>query len=172
MSSLFQTNNLISSEDDAAMALQVSKALTSALLKYRLKSVPSDKVSCFLMPVSAWPCLFSCIQSQFFECLGCVTFAVQRCPRLYDLMTIFNDSVHSSTVWWPQVDFIIQCCSYDEFHLYILSWGDCTWLKGHSTPRTECLVGCQTIIVCNTTDWSDEGLHWEELLVLSYKLAQ
>ena len=47
VSPLFQTNNLISSEDDAAMALQVSKALTSALLKYRLKSVPSDKVSCF-----------------------------------------------------------------------------------------------------------------------------
>ncbi|KAL8579047.1 hypothetical protein ACOMHN_035986 [Nucella lapillus] len=37
------TNNLIGSEDDAAMALQVSKALTSALLKYRLKSVADVK---------------------------------------------------------------------------------------------------------------------------------
>ena len=44
---LFQTNNLISSEDDAAMALQVSKALTSALLKYRLNSTPDVTVSLF-----------------------------------------------------------------------------------------------------------------------------
>lgn len=89
VSPLFQTNNLISSEDDAAMALQVSKALTSALLKYRLKSVPSDKVSCFLMPVSAWPWL-----SQLFECLGCVTFTVQRSPSRYDLIQWFSTLLH------------------------------------------------------------------------------
>lgn len=39
------TNNLISSEDDASMALHVSKALTSALLKYRLKSLPGQENS-------------------------------------------------------------------------------------------------------------------------------
>lgn len=45
MSFHLQTNNLISSEDDAAAALQVSKALTSALLKYRFKATPNEEVS-------------------------------------------------------------------------------------------------------------------------------
>jgi hypothetical protein len=33
---------MINTEEDAAMALQVSNALTQALLQYRLKNVPKE----------------------------------------------------------------------------------------------------------------------------------
>ncbi|ESP00185.1 hypothetical protein LOTGIDRAFT_238678 [Lottia gigantea] len=46
MSVLMQSlsNSLISNEDEAEMALQVSNALTQALLKYRLKTLPPEMV--------------------------------------------------------------------------------------------------------------------------------
>ena len=37
-----QSQTLIKTEEDAAMALQVSNALTQALLQYRLKNVPKE----------------------------------------------------------------------------------------------------------------------------------
>lgn len=38
----FQSQTMIKTEEDAAMALQVSNALTQALLQYRLKNVPKE----------------------------------------------------------------------------------------------------------------------------------
>lgn len=39
---VFQSQTMIKTEEDAAMALQVSNALTQALLQYRLKNVPKE----------------------------------------------------------------------------------------------------------------------------------